>query len=196
MSDDIGDLHLTQELKIFSTYFSTLNDSSYFPCISSPFVPKSYTLKLANTVAEIIDIGINGVIPNWIALKDELYKNSEIKISNHPLSHNFSFSPKLISNILVRHNRIKIELFEKYRLVFIPGFDNYIVTLHSKNHQRKVNNHVAIGIADGFLAPKNAAMKIVSEFNEICIKENNARTKLMHLESGLMDFEEMDSCNS
>ena len=196
MSDYIGDLHLTQELKIFSTYFSTLNDSSYFPCISSPFVPKSHTLKLANTVAEIIDNGINGVIPNWIALKDELYKNSEIKTSNHPLSNNFSFSPKLISNILVRHNRIKIELFEKYRLVFIPGFDNYIVTLHSKNHQRKVNNHIAIGTADGFLTPKNAAMKIVSEFNKICIKENNARTKLMHLESGLMDFEEMDSCNS
>ena len=57
-----------------------------------------------------------------------------------------------------------------------------------------LSNHFAIGAANGFMAPKNAAMKIVSQFNEICISEYHAKTKLMHLESGLIDFEEMDSC--
>ena len=196
MSKKIGDLHLIQELNIFQKYFSKHINFSYSSLTEELFDPKSHEHKLAKTVAEIIDNRINGVTPNWIALKDELYKSTKIEIPNHPLSQNFSFSPMLVSSILVRHNLTKIELFEKYRLVFIPGFNNYIVTLHSKNPGSRLFNHLAIGTADGFLAPKKAAMKIVSRFNEIRIRENNTKTKLMHLESGLMDFEEMDSCHS
>ena len=194
MSKKIGDLHLIQELNIFQKYFSKHINFSYSSLTEELFDPKSHEHKLAKTVAEIIDNGINGVTPNWIALKNELYKKNETIAPNHPLSQNFSFSPKLISNVLVRHNMTKIELFEKYRLVFIPGFDNYIVTLHSKNFQSMLSNHFAIGAANGFMAPKNAAMKIVSQFNKIYISEYHAKTKLMHLESGLIDFEEMDSC--
>ena len=196
MSKELGDLHLIQELNIFQDYFSKHSDFSYFPYIGEFDHSKSVNLKLAETVAEIIDNGINGVVPNWIALKNELFKNKKNKIPIHPLSKDFSFSPKLISNILVRHKKTKLELFEKYRLVFIPGFDNYIVTLHSKNPQSNLITHFAIGTANGFMAPKKAAIKIVSQFNRICIREKNLKTKLMHLESGLIDFEEMDSCHS
>ncbi|OUT98439.1 MAG: hypothetical protein CBC01_03460 [Betaproteobacteria bacterium TMED41] len=196
MSKNIGELHLTQELSIFQEYFSKKNILSVSSGTTNIYDTQTDDFFLASTIARIIDCGINGVLPNWLALKNELYKSIYEcnKNENHPLSNDLCFSPKLILHIVTRHIVTKLEYFEKYQLVFIPGFNSYIATLKLKNPKNNSTENFAIGTADGFLSPKIAAKTIILEFNKACFTENTIKKKLMLLESGLMDFEEMEKC--
>ena len=194
MSNNIGDLHLIQEINIFQKFFSEQNLSGFMSNKTNIFDMNHKNFHLACTVAKIIDNGINGVLPNWLALKNELNVNhfKKKKANNHPLSNVLCFSPQLIFYIIVRHKKTKLETFEKYQLVFIPGFDNYVVTLYLSNPENRLTEHFAIGKADCYMAPKNAAKKIIFDFNESCYRGGRIREKLMTLESDIVDFEEMD----
>ncbi len=196
MPQNVNDLFLTEKLGLFQRFFLQQKIDSNLRKNQDFYEFKINNLFLARTVADIIEKEAEGILPNWLALKSELYQSSAIerKLSNHPLSTDFCFSPKLVSYLVVRRNKTKLEFFEKYHLVFIPGFDKYIVTLYSKNPKNNLVEYFAIGTADGYLEPKNAAKEIIGTFNKNIFSSWKIKRKVMLLQSGIMDYEEISEC--
>tara|TARA_A100001011_G_scaffold37796_1_gene35798 strand:- start:104 stop:700 length:597 start_codon:yes stop_codon:yes gene_type:complete len=196
MLADSNHLHLINELQIFQKFFSKPSVITQQCFENGVIKTNSCDYILSSAISQIISHGINGVLPNWLALRKELFnkKTKKLKKINHPSVNLFNFSPQLIFQVIVRDKTTQNELFEKYKIVFVPGFDNYIVTLQSKNLSRNYFKDFAIGKADGSLSPKRAAKEIINEFNKTCEKFNVKKKILLLLDSGIMYPEELHEC--
>tara|TARA_B100000214_G_C23698296_1_gene504088 strand:+ start:81 stop:677 length:597 start_codon:yes stop_codon:yes gene_type:complete len=194
MSFNLYKLHLTQKLEIFQNYFSRCWEFPQTNSVGSDH-SSSNNFLLASLVAHIIEKRLYGSTSNWLALKKEMFgynKPSSIQ-QKHPLVSMFSFNSKLVYQTYSREKNTLSEYVDKYKIVFIPGFDNYIVTLSSKNLNLGYFKHFAIGNTDGSTSPIKAATKIINRYNQHCQLQNNLKENLITLQSGIIHPQELAS---